>query len=64
MKLNFGNHDLIYEQKFGNIIKSVLNSDLTIAHFPIRSKEQTLSKIIVGWINLPPEIKIGTFKNE
>ncbi len=62
MKLNFGNHDLIYEQKFGNIIKSVLNPDLTISHFPIRSKEQTLSKIIVGWINLPPEIKMAHLK--
>ena len=56
VKLTFGNHDLVYNQKFGNIIKSELNSDLAIAHFPIRSKEQTLSKIIVGWINLPPEI--------
>ena len=49
-------------QKFENIIKSVFNPDLAIAHFPIRSKEQTLSKIVVGWINLPPEIKTAHLK--
>jgi Glycosyl transferase family 2 len=62
VKLTFGNHDLIYDQKFRNIIKSVNNPDLAIAHFPIRSKEQTLSKVIVGWINLPPEIKMAHLK--
>lgn len=56
--LSFGSHDLIYHENYGNIIKSVFNSNLSIAHFPIRSKEQALSKFIVGWINLPPAIKI------
>ncbi len=64
VKITFGNHDLIYDQKFQNIIECVFNPDLTIAHFPIRSKEQTLSKVIVGWINLPPEIKMGHLKDE
>ena len=59
VKLNFGNHDIIYDQKFGNVIKSVFNPDLALAHFPIRSKEQTLSKIIIGWINLPSEISLA-----
>ena len=62
VKLTFGNHDLIYDQQFENIIECVYNPDLAIAHFPIRSKEQTLSKVIVGWINLPPEIKMAHLK--
>ena len=62
VKLTFGNHDLIYDQKFEHLIKSEFNPDLAIAHFPIRSKEQTLSKVIVGWINLPPEIKMAHLK--
>ena len=62
VELTFGSHDLIYDKKFGNMIEFVYNPDLAIAHFPIRSKEQTLSKVIVGWINLPPEIKMAHLK--
>ena len=46
-----GSHDLIYDQQYEDSIKRVYNSDLNIAHYPIRSKEQTISKIVVGWIN-------------
>lgn len=46
-----GSHDLIYDQQYENSIKRIYNSDLIIAHYPIRSKEQTISKIVVGWIN-------------
>jgi hypothetical protein len=60
--LSFGSHDLIYEPKYGDLIKSVINPELFIAHFPIRSKEQTMSKIVVGWINLPIEIKMNHLK--
>jgi Glycosyl transferase family 2 len=62
VKISFGNHDLIYDQEYGNLINNVYKSDLCISHFPIRSKEQTLSKIVVGWINLPLEIRMGHFK--
>ena len=56
VKLTKGNHDLIYNKKHNNSIKEVLNTDLRIAHFPIRSKEQATSKISVGWINRLCEI--------
>ena len=46
-----GSHDLTYDQQYKNSIKRIYNSDLIIAHYPIRSKEQTISKIVVGWIN-------------
>ncbi len=46
-----GSHDLIYDQRYEDSINRIYNSDLIIAHYPIRSKEQTISKIVVGWIN-------------
>jgi len=60
--LTFGNHDIIYDQEYENLIKGVINSELSISHFPIRSKEQTLSKVVVGWINLPSKIKMSHLK--
>lgn len=50
VRLTTGNHDLVYDKKYENLIKPVINDKLRIAHFPIRSKEQTASKIMVGWI--------------
>jgi len=50
-RLSTGSHDLIYEQKHENLIKRVICPSLRISHFPIRSKEQLFSKIVVGWIN-------------
>lgn len=50
VELSFGNHELYYDSKHKDVIKSVVNPDLRIAHYPIRSKEQTISKIAVGWI--------------
>ncbi len=50
VKLDMGSHDLVYDSKYGKTIKRVISTDLRIAHFPIRSKEQTFSKIAVSWI--------------
>lgn len=50
VKLTTGSHDLLFEPEYANNIKSVFNAELRIAHFPIRSKEQTISKIVVSWI--------------
>jgi len=50
VKLTKGNHDLTYDQKYEDSIKRVFNTDLRIAHFPMRSKEQAMSRISVGWI--------------
>ena len=50
VKLTFGNHNLVFDPKYNDVINSVINNDLRIAHFPIRSKEQLISKVAVGWI--------------
>jgi glycosyltransferase involved in cell wall biosynthesis len=50
VKLTFGNHNLVFDPKYNDVINSVINDDLRIAHFPIRSKEQLISKVAVGWI--------------
>jgi len=50
VKLTMGNHGLTFDSRYDEVIKSVFNENLRIAHFPIRSKEQTISKITVGWI--------------
>ncbi len=57
VRLSTGNHDLIYDPKYQNVIKPVTNEELRIAHFPIRSIEQTASKIMVGWINFLSRIE-------
>jgi len=46
-----GSHDLTFKKRYEDSIERVYNTDLRLAHYPIRSKEQTLSKIVVGWIN-------------
>ena len=51
VKLTRGSHTITYDPKYENILKRVVNPDLQIAHFPIRSKEQTISKVSVGWLN-------------
>jgi len=48
-KLTTGNHALVGVQK-GDLDTEFL-SDLYLAHYPIRSKEQIISKFMVGWIN-------------
>jgi len=51
IKLTKGNHNLEYNSKYNDSIKRVSDTDLYIAHFPIRSKEQATSKISVMWLN-------------
>lgn len=51
VKIGRGSHRLIYNSKYNNKIKRIHNDHLRVAHFPIRSIEQTISKISVGWIN-------------
>lgn len=51
VKLTKGNHYLTYNSEYEDIIKEKIVPELRIAHFPIRSKEQFISKVSVGWIN-------------
>ena len=47
-----GNHNLKFDEKYKNEIHSQKIDDLRISHFPLRSKKQTMSKILVGWPNM------------
>ena len=51
VKISSGNHGLRYNSKYKSSIKTILSADLRIAHFPIRSREQLMSKVVIGWIN-------------
>lgn len=51
VRLTRGNHSLVYDKQYEEVLNRVVNSDIRIAHFPIRSKEQTISKVSVGWLN-------------
>ena len=48
ISLQVGQHDLIFE-KPEEKIDSTKISDLKMAHFPLRSVEQCMSKILIGW---------------
>ncbi|MDP3035131.1 MAG: hypothetical protein Q8M97_08525 [Methanobacteriaceae archaeon] len=58
VKLTKGNHN-ISNSKNDKSIKRYLNNDLRIAHFPIRSEDQIIAKIAVGWINTLCDITRG-----
>lgn len=49
-KLEMGNHDLIFPDD--ETPQKNIDCNLRVAHFPIRSREQCISKVIVGWPNL------------
>lgn len=51
ISLQVGSHDLIFENP-QEIITPQIIDDLKIAHFPLRSVEQCMSKILVGWPNM------------
>lgn len=51
VRLTRGNHSLSFSSEYKEVLKRIVNPDLRIAHFPIRSKEQTVSKVTVGWLN-------------
>lgn len=52
VKLAMGNHNIIFDDRYKNVIHPIKIDDLRISHFPLRSKEQTMSKILVGWPNM------------
>ena len=61
VKIARGSHRIISPHKYEGKLKKQYNPDLLMAHFPIRSREQTISKISIGWINAlsSPERKKG-----
>lgn len=50
VNVSMGNHDLIINGETNTKLKEY-NFDLKVAHFPLRSKEQCMSKILIGWPN-------------
>jgi hypothetical protein len=50
-KLSKGNHTITYNKKYHKNIKQYISPDLRIAHFPLRTKDQTIRKVVTGWIN-------------
>jgi len=50
VKLTRGCHTIEYDKKYEELNREI-NPNIQIAHFPIRSKEQMISKISVGWLN-------------
>lgn len=48
--VDMGNHNLTIKNKAKDELANY-DLDLRLAHFPIRSKEQCMSKVIVGWVN-------------
>ncbi len=58
--LIIGSHDITYDKKkYGDKIRCDICEDLDMAHFPLRSKEQTLSKVLVSYPNLLCRIEVN-----
>ena len=52
VRLSTGNHVLVFNDKYKDKVKNIDDSGLILAHFPLRSKEQTMSKVLVGYPNV------------
>ena len=48
--VDMGNHNITIKHKNRDKFANY-DLDLKLAHFPIRSKEQCMSKVIIGWVN-------------
>ena len=60
VRIGIGSHELKYdESKFGDKISCEICEDLQMAHFPLRSKEQTLSKVLISYPNLLCRIEVN-----
>lgn len=51
VKLSIGNHDIDVEEELKDKIKCIDDVGLNIAHFPLRSINQTKSKVLLGYPN-------------
>lgn len=58
--LTVGSHELQYDRKqYSDKVKCEICDDLIMAHFPLRSKEQTISKVLVSYSNLLCRIEVN-----
>lgn len=51
VKLSNGNHEIQHIKKIAKTAERKISTDICIAHYPICSKEQLKSKVLVGYIN-------------
>ena len=49
--LDIGNHNVSFDDSYKNQINSIIQTELKIAHFPLRSINQTMSKVLVNYPN-------------
>ena len=60
VRLGIGSHDLTYHKgNFGDKISFEISKNMQMAHFPLRSKEQTLSKVLISYPNLLCRIEVN-----
>lgn len=58
--LALGSHDVDFDRdKLGDKIKCKICDKLNMAHFPLRSKEQTVSKVLVSYPNLLCRVEVN-----
>lgn len=58
--LTVGSHELQFDRdKYANTVRCEVCDDLIMAHFPLRSKEQTISKVLVSYPNLLCRIEVN-----
>lgn len=50
-KLSIGNHDIDVDEEFKDTISCFDDTPLKLAHFPLRSVNQTISKVLVSYPN-------------
>ena len=50
VQVTFGNHNITNRVQYDGIIKRVMNPNIRVAHFPVVSKEQIISKAVIAWI--------------
>ncbi|MBQ6813458.1 MAG: glycosyltransferase family 2 protein [Methanobrevibacter sp.] len=51
IKISIGNHDIDIDDEYKDDVKCFDDTGLKLAHFPVRSINQTLSKVLVGYPN-------------
>lgn len=51
IRLIMGNHDISVNSSFKNQINHIYTNELKISHFPLRSINQTMSKVLVNYPN-------------
>lgn len=51
IRLSIGNHDVDVDEKFEDKIECFDDTPLKLAHFPLRSVNQTISKVLVSYPN-------------